>query len=194
MQWINWLGGRWRTQLNARHNVNCRTHEHRHFERILQVCTCYTPTLVSGSVIQHPWGDEFALSPLLSGKPRCFWIKSRLEGVWLANRLLGSTTRVGQRTVPLWVRARGDPTLSPTFLTFRPDIKGDYPPNLSILISGGKENNCDSLSNGEWNGNRASRNCRSSWPRGMSRSGESSRGPDGQSKSNLTVATAHRGW
>ena len=32
---------------------------------------------------------------------------------------------------------------------FRPDIKGDYPPNLSILISGGKENNCDSLSNGE---------------------------------------------
>ena len=33
--------------------------------------------------------------------------------------------------------------------TFRPDIKGDYPLNLSILISGGKENNCDSLSNGE---------------------------------------------
>lgn len=32
---------------------------------------------------------------------------------------------------------------------FRPDLKGDYPPNLSILISGGKENNCDSPSNGE---------------------------------------------
>ena len=33
--------------------------------------------------------------------------------------------------------------------TFRPESKQDYPPNLSILISGGKENNCDALSNGE---------------------------------------------
>ena len=32
---------------------------------------------------------------------------------------------------------------------FRPEIRRDYPPNLSILISGGKENNCDGLSNGE---------------------------------------------
>ena len=32
-----------------------------------------------------------------------------------------------------------------------------------------------------------------SWPRGMSRLGESHREPDGQSKSNLTVATARRG-
>ena len=28
-----------------------------------------------------------------------------------------------------------------TTSVFRPDIKQDYPPNLSILISGGKENN-----------------------------------------------------
>ena len=34
-------------------------------------------------------------------------------------------------------------------LNFRPESKQDYPPNLSILISGGKENNCDALSNGE---------------------------------------------
>ena len=53
MQWINWLGGRWRTQLAARRHVNCRTHEHRHFERILRVCSCSRPTLVSGSVL-HP--------------------------------------------------------------------------------------------------------------------------------------------
>jgi hypothetical protein len=32
---------------------------------------------------------------------------------------------------------------------FRPEIRQDYPPNLSILISGGKENNSDALSNGE---------------------------------------------
>ena len=32
---------------------------------------------------------------------------------------------------------------------FRPEIRRDYPLNLSILISGGKETNQDSLSNGE---------------------------------------------
>lgn len=31
----------------------------------------------------------------------------------------------------------------------RPEIRRDYPLNLSILLSGGKENNNDSLSNGE---------------------------------------------
>ena len=34
----------------------------------------------------------------------------------------------------------------------RPQIKWEYPLNLSILISGGKETNKDSLSNGEWSG------------------------------------------
>jgi hypothetical protein len=32
---------------------------------------------------------------------------------------------------------------------FRSQMKRDYPLNLSILIRGGKENNHDSLSNGE---------------------------------------------
>lgn len=34
----------------------------------------------------------------------------------------------------------------------RSQIRQDYPLNLSILISGGKETNKDSLSNGEWSG------------------------------------------
>ena len=34
-------------------------------------------------------------------------------------------------------------------INLRPEIRQGYPPNLSILISGGKENNCDALSNGE---------------------------------------------
>jgi hypothetical protein len=34
-------------------------------------------------------------------------------------------------------------------LIFRPESRQGDPPNLSILISGGKENNCDALSNGE---------------------------------------------
>ena len=36
---------------------------------------------------------------------------------------------------------------------FGPPISQDYPLNLSILLSGGKETNKDSLSNGEWSGN-----------------------------------------
>ena len=35
----------------------------------------------------------------------------------------------------------------------RSQIRQDYPLNLSISISGGKETNKDSLSNGEWSGN-----------------------------------------
>jgi hypothetical protein len=38
------------------------------------------------------------------------------------------------------------------FLNLRPQIKRDYPLNLSILISGGRESNCDSLSSGERSG------------------------------------------
>ena len=32
---------------------------------------------------------------------------------------------------------------------FGPRLRGDYPPNLSILLSGGKETNRDSLSKGD---------------------------------------------
>ena len=39
-------------------------------------------------------------------------------------------------------------SLLPSFNS-RPESRRDYPPNLSILISGGKENNRDTLSNGE---------------------------------------------
>ena len=34
----------------------------------------------------------------------------------------------------------------------QPQIIQDYPPNLSISLSGGKENNCDSPSSGERRG------------------------------------------
>ena len=39
-----------------------------------------------------------------------------------------------------------------TPLTTLPEIRRDYPLNLSILVSGGKETNQDSLSNGERTG------------------------------------------
>jgi len=39
------------------------------------------------------------------------------------------------------------------FLPFRSEIKQDNPLNLSISLSGGKENNSDYLSSGERSGN-----------------------------------------
>jgi hypothetical protein len=51
---------------------------------------------------------------------------------------------------------------------FRPQSRQDYPLNLSILISGGKETNKDFLSNGERKGkssalNLASHGCHDMW-------------------------------
>ena len=48
----------------------------------------------------------------------------------------------------LWALAQNPQEFSP----FRPEIRQGYPLNLSISISGGKETNQDSLSNGERNG------------------------------------------
>ena len=64
-QWITWLGGRWRTQQTARRNVNCRTYEHRHFERILRAVICSPPMSGSGSVC-HPSSFLLALGISLS--------------------------------------------------------------------------------------------------------------------------------
>ena len=50
IQWIIWLRGRWRTELTLRCRVNCRTHEHRHFERILQKQAHLVSIPDSGSV------------------------------------------------------------------------------------------------------------------------------------------------
>ena len=65
IQWITWLGGRWRTQLTARRNVNCRTHEHRHFERTLRTVTCWLSMPGSGSV-KHPSRSNSCIGLFLS--------------------------------------------------------------------------------------------------------------------------------
>ena len=67
---------------------------------------------------------------------------------------------------PLAHRARGpysaaiDRSITTTTKknVFRPQIRRDYPPDLSILISGGKENNRDSPSSGERTGKSPSPN------------------------------------
>lgn len=90
---------------------------------------------------------------LSAGGSKCAqlaWLVSQLlgwlvlPGWWLAESLaLTRHWASGRKLLP----DRLEPL--PNLYISRPDIKGGYPPNLSILISGGKENNCDSLSNGE---------------------------------------------
>ena len=68
-----------------------------------------------------------------------------------------------KRTRTVTVRAQRGPQAAVdekknTTDAFRPQIRRDYPPNLSILISGGKENNRDSPSSGERTGKSPSPN------------------------------------
>ena len=48
--WITRLVGRWRTQLTACRRVNCRTHEHRHFERKWRLKITFKPRLAEGRI------------------------------------------------------------------------------------------------------------------------------------------------
>lgn len=155
--------------------MNCRTHEHRHFERILRACSCSKPTLVSGSVLPSikPSACIVQSPAVLAGaglKSRLAMCQTGARQAFDAQGLPASMRLVLCFTVPrvpcrfscpggLPVQlliAGANQTLGPERIIFlfslsisRPDIKGGYPPNLSILISGGKENNSDSLSNGE---------------------------------------------
>lgn len=74
--------------------------------------------------------------------------RSDARGRWLAAR---------SSTPPLR-RQPDDRLCSNIHITLRPEIRRDYPLNLSISLSGGSETNQDSLSNGERSGNRPAPN------------------------------------
>ena len=69
--------------------MNCRTHEHRHFERILQTRACLVSTFGSGSV-KHPSGYSACIG-LSASLPQPSGV---LFGV-LESRLLGLVSWVG---------------------------------------------------------------------------------------------------
>ena len=129
--------------------MNCRTHEHRHFERILLNQSLAGSMFDSGSV-KHPSsvtaGIEALLLPPYSSMPLKFWVRLPM---------LDALATLGIRPgLCLTAESRLDclcflTSYKANKLNFRPESKQDYPPNLSILISGGKENNCDCVSNGE---------------------------------------------
>ena len=60
-------------------------------------------------------------------------------------------------------------------LALRPQIRRDDPLNLSILLSGGKETNQDSLSSGERRGKSPAPNPRPRWARELWRTGDGCR-------------------
>jgi len=61
--------------------------------------------------------------------------------------------------IVLWCQLFVKSTLRSTILRFYSDSNKLNPLNLSILISGGEENNCDILSSGERKGSSTSSNC-----------------------------------
>ena len=100
----------------------------------------HTPVWVGSSC------DFFLLVSGRSPVSRCVWTRSCL----LLHCSEGSTC-----FCPSVVRCSFTPVFIHSVrrkLFFWPQIRRDYPLNLSILISGGKETNKDSPSNGEWSG------------------------------------------
>ena len=78
----------------------------------------------------------------------------RAVPIWAVARVLDGPTPVGgasvswlARMVTVTEKVVGSPQGVP--LVFRPEFGRGYPLNLSISLSGGKETNKDSLSNGE---------------------------------------------
>jgi hypothetical protein len=63
--WITRLVGRWRTQLTACRRVNCRTHEHRRFERKWRSKVNFRPRLAEGRIWNKRKSCSFKLKALM---------------------------------------------------------------------------------------------------------------------------------
>ena len=168
---MSWLPHRWRTQWNAIRNANCNISESSNLWTHL--------ALPSGSmsvgVSVHPHPRNFSRADRLAFKPLirrwnkhileicekkkllvlffflflsfpCFSFWEKKRGMWddpSSHSFFGSCG----------ISKKNNPLASSCFLLiFGSPIRQEYPLNLSILLSGGKETNKDSLSNGEWSG------------------------------------------
>ena len=93
-------------------------------------------------------GYAARLACLLNSSSVVAWCGTKEQSFELLIHLMQSW-KLLNATVELF--AAGE-RLNPNQFIPWPQISQDYPLNLSILISGGKENNSDCLSNGEWSG------------------------------------------
>lgn len=123
-------------------------------------------------------GNAAAGSPRFGGRPRCLGGRGaggthRLDA---AHSVSGGVTappgHPGAREPPLPLVGRGPRhgflgrKTQETSVRLRPQIRRDNPLNLSILLSGGKETNQDSLSSGERRGKSPAPNPRPTGGRG----------------------------
>lgn len=91
-RWITWLVGRWRTQLIARQLVNCRTHEHRHFERTLRSTdTIPGPRLAEG---RFSYNKLLIASEQNERSSRVYW--ARCNGVLITLGVVWNETSSGE--------------------------------------------------------------------------------------------------
>ena len=118
--------------------------EHRNSERKLQVWACLKPTPIWGSLLHlskqffcFEFDECVALPSVTHSRYNWMFQIHTLYRVWIDNFF--SLNFV-------------DPTHACGWPLFWPQIRREHSLNLSILLSEGKENNNDSLSNGEWTG------------------------------------------
>ena len=115
--------------------------EHRNSERKLQVWACLKPTPI--------WGSLLNLSHLML-KDECVVLLTSATHS-RANRPL-NCARYGECWQLFLVCLQSLDHMAARCSSFWPQIRREHSLNLSILLSEGKENNNDSLSNGEWTG------------------------------------------
>ena len=144
-RWIPWFPQRWRTPRNAICNVNCRI---KWIIKSLNANGCSGPR---GWSIPGP--DSFAKRKMLYRTRHwalLFWIASPQElkrpCAPLASKRCAEVVK-HQGALCFWRRGLFQTSC------FRAGLRQEDPLNLNILLSGGKETNKDSLSNGEWSGN-----------------------------------------
>lgn len=111
-RWITWLMGRWRTQQTVRHRVNCRTHEHRHFERILQsmlLCTLINFRVLLG--LHMVEGCKTMLNKLLfrflykRRRKSAYYIIENLIFIILIKESLKKTKALISNNTEIWINS-----------------------------------------------------------------------------------------
>lgn len=122
MSWVSW---RWRAQLAAISSVTCkllRTIRFLNANGTGKLAWQYVHFSVSYSIIDIALSTMCVISEIISRISKWQSV-SQKEKVEIYSSIL-----------------------------FKPEVEQEYPLNLSISLSGGKETNRDSLSNGEWTG------------------------------------------
>ena len=118
--------------------------EHRKSERKLQVWACLKPTPI--------WGSLLNLSPFICVNVQVCWKFKFFQLIldWIYSYNSYTCVWVEQFFYKFCFDSRAHFEFECS--SFWPQIRREHSLNLSILLSEGKENNNDSLSNGEWTG------------------------------------------